>query len=394
MLSFIVLFLSKDVRSTGQFSDSYIVAVLVSLISGIVYAGGLILSRTGERPLLKLAGIVLLFQGLILLFCVVWALNSTTFMLGGTLTKVERWASLLTIPAHVLFALNFAHEKTTAKDPDKAGGESLATAMRVFTFAAVCFGLFFGLRLVTESIVIANGTKQNDNNLKEPDQPFEAHIFSNSRGEKLPYRLLKPLDYDSTQKYPLVVCLHGSSGCGNDNSKQVGSSLTAQLLSEHDNRVNYPAFVFVPQCPTEKSWGGVPNFPAVDALVFEAIDDLERKLSIDKDRRYVTGNSLGGYGVWHFITTRPDMFAAATPISGAGSPTLAKNSIHVPVWAFHGAKDRNVPVKGSRLMIEAMKSAGGTPLYTEYQDAAHDIGEKVKNTPSLLDWLFDQRAIN
>ncbi len=45
-------------------------------------------------------------------------------------------------------------------------------------------------------------------------------------------------------------------------------------------------------------------------------------------------------------------------------------------------------------MIDAMKSAGGTPLYTEYPDAAHDIGELFKNTPGLLDWLFDQRAIN
>jgi hypothetical protein len=54
ILSFIVLFLSKDVRSTGQFSDPYIVAVLVSLISGIVYAGSLIVSKAGERSWLKL----------------------------------------------------------------------------------------------------------------------------------------------------------------------------------------------------------------------------------------------------------------------------------------------------------------------------------------------------
>lgn len=126
--------------------------------------------------------------------------------------------------------------------------------------------------------------------------------------------------------------------------------------------------------------------------MFETIDDLERKLPIDKDRRYVTGNSLGGYGVWHFITTRPTLFAAAIAISGTGDAALAENCIDVPVWAFHGAKDRNVPVKGSHLMIDAMKSAGGAPLYTEYPDAAHDIEELFKKTPGLLDWLFDQRA--
>ncbi len=228
---------------------------------------------------------------------------------------------------------------------------------------------------MTESIAIVEGTKRTDKNLKEPDQPFEAYIFSNNRGEKLPYRLLMPLNYDSTKKYPLVVCLHGSSGRGSDNIKQVGTSLTAEWLSEYDNRVKYPAFIFVPQCPAEKSRGGLPDLPAIDSLVFETIHDLEGRLSIDKD---ITGISLGGYGVWHFITTRPGMFAAAVPISGAEDPSLAQKCIDVPVWAFHGAKDRNVLAKGSRLIIDAMKKAGGAPLYTEYPDAAHDIGERIK----------------
>ena len=87
------------------------------------------------------------------------------------------------------------------------------------------------------------------------------------------------------------------------------------------------------------------------------------------------------------------MFAAAIPISGAGDSSLAQKCIDIPVWAFHGAKDRNVPAKGSRLMIDAMEKAGGTPLYTEYPDAAHAIGERVKNTPGLLDWLFGQKQV-
>lgn len=296
----------------------------------------------------------------------------------------------MSILAYVLFAINFTHEKLAAEDSNEMGGKSLVAVMGLVAFAALFSGLFLGMRLVTESIALLNGPERIDKNLKELAQPFEAHIFSNSRGELLPYRLLKPLNYDSTKKYPLVVCLHGSSGCGNDNVKQVAASLTAQLLSEYKNRIKYPAFLFVPQCPLERSWGGIPNLPAVDLLVLETIHKLEQELPIDKDRRYVTGNSLGGYGVWYFINTRPDMFAAAIPISGGGNPTPAKNIIDVPVWAFHGAKDRNVSVSGSRLMIDAIKRIGGNPLYTEYPDAAHNIGERIKTTHGLLDWLFAQ----
>lgn len=389
--SFLVLLSLSSILSTRQLSDYFIVATLASMTINVFYAGGLIVSKTSERPWLRVAGIILLLQGLIFLFSMIWGLNSTTFMQGGALAKVERWASLSGILAYVLFALNFAHEKVAAEDSNKIGGKSLVPVMRFVSFIALFSGLFFGPRLVAETISLRNDPERINKNLKELAQPFEAHIFSNSRGERLPYRLLKPLHYDSTKKYPLVVCLHGSSGCGNDNVKQVVGSLTVQLLSEYKNRIKYPAFLLVPQCPHERSWGGIPDLPAVDSLVFEIIHALEQKLPIDKDRRYVTGNSLGGYGVWHFINTRPDMFAAAIPISGGGNPALAKNIIDVPVWAFHGAKDRNVSVIGSRLMIDGMKKIGGNPLYTEYPDAAHDINERIKKTPGLLDWLFAQK---
>ncbi|MBA4055232.1 MAG: peptidase, partial [Marivirga sp.] len=108
-------------------------------------------------------------------------------------------------------------------------------------------------------------------------------------------------------------------------------------------------------------------------------------------RRYVTGISRGGYGSWHFICTRPDMFAAAIPVCGGGDPSRASNIVDVSVWAFHGAKDKNVPVDGSRHMIEAIKKAGGSPQYTEYENEAHNIWHRVSETPGLWDWLFEQQ---
>ena len=100
---------------------------------------------------------------------------------------------------------------------------------------------------------------------------------------------------------------------------------------------------------------------------------------------------MGGYGTWHFICSHPKMFAAAIPICGAGDTKLVKNIIDVPLWAFHGRFDRNIPVSGSRDMIEAIKNAGGKPRYTEFPDAYHNVWNKVSNTPGLLDWIFTQR---
>ncbi len=147
----------------------------------------------------------------------------------------------------------------------------------------------------------------------------------------------------------------------------------------------------MPECPPGKSWGNLPDRPVEDSLVFETINALEKEFAIDEKRLYVTGHSLGGYGTWYFICARPDMFAAAIPTSGEGNPKLAKNIVDVAVWAFHGKKDRNVKVSGSRDMIQAMKAAGGHPRYTEFADERHNIWKKVEDTPGLLDWLFAQK---
>jgi predicted peptidase len=100
---------------------------------------------------------------------------------------------------------------------------------------------------------------------------------------------------------------------------------------------------------------------------------------------------MGGYGTWHFIGTRPDLFAAAIPVCGKGDPALVRKMINVHIWAFHGRHDRNVPVSGSRDMIEAFKRTGGNPKYTEFPNKAHNIWEEVISTPGLLDWLFAQQ---
>jgi predicted peptidase len=118
---------------------------------------------------------------------------------------------------------------------------------------------------------------------------------------------------------------------------------------------------------------------------------LEQEYSIDPKRRYVIGASLGGYGSWSFIQTRSEVFAAAVPICGGGDPTLAHKLVDIPLWVFHGAKDRSVPVKLSRDMIKAIKDAGGNPRYSEFPDQGHIIYESVRNTPGLLAWMFNQK---
>jgi predicted peptidase len=130
--------------------------------------------------------------------------------------------------------------------------------------------------------------------------------------------------------------------------------------------------------------------PGITGLIFDAMDSLDEEYNIDDKRRYVVGMSLGGYGSWYLIGAKPEKFAAAIPVSGGGNPAMASKMTDIPIWAFHGAYDKAVPVDLTRNMIEAIEDAGGNPKYTEFS-AGHLIWGKVRDTPGVVDWLFAQK---
>jgi predicted peptidase len=118
---------------------------------------------------------------------------------------------------------------------------------------------------------------------------------------------------------------------------------------------------------------------------------MRRELAIDDRRIYVTGQSMGGGGVWHMLAHRPRMFAAAVVCCGSPTSENAADSLGTPLWNFHGDADRTVPVAVSRNRVAALRKAGGHPLSTEYSGVGHNAWEWAFTEPHLLRWVFAQR---
>ncbi len=372
---------------THEISALLVVSVTLLILSQLIHALCILFSKARDRRWLKGAGIYSVLHGLVLLFVFSRAFVSLGDRVNGSLERIDQWAGLAGALIPVFFLLNFISERREAERDHDAIAGYVAYA---FLIAITCFVIFSPM-LITQSLAAANDTHGISAWAKEVAKPFEARTFVNERGDTLRYRLLIPSNYDSLQKYPLVIGLHGSTGCGTDNARQIATTLPALWLSEPMNRVRYPAFVFVPQCPEHMCWGGIPKVPAIDSLVIDAMAAIEDEYSIDPSRRYLSGNSLGGYGAWHIAATWPELFAAVIPICGGGDPAHGKQLADIPLWAFHGAKDRNVPVSGSRGIIEAIRQNGGDPKYTEFPDLAHDIGNAILHTEGVWDWMFAQQ---
>jgi predicted peptidase len=243
---------------------------------------------------------------------------------------------------------------------------------------------------------------QNPEPKPDLDKLLDKLTFTKDKAN-LPYRLLKPDGYDKEGKdrYPLVIFLHGGFGRGTDNKKQLRSGV--EEFVKDASRKKHPCFLAVPQCPPDKLWVNVNfvearrNLPLTKspteptALVLDLIEAVSNEHRVDKDRIYLTGWSMGGYGTWDLISRRPELFAAAMPLSGGGDPTQAEKLAKLPIWAFHGDVDPLAPVARSRDMIAAIKKAGGEPKYTEYKGVSHDVWTRTYKNEEVLDWLFQQK---
>lgn len=233
------------------------------------------------------------------------------------------------------------------------------------------------------------------------EQKFEARSLT--RDWEMPYRLFRPAAGDG--KLPLVIYLHGSGGLGTDNQKQMGlgNIFGTRVWALPENQARFPCYVVAPQ--TDRGWvrygppEGADSVARVIAglgdgarLVLELIETLRRELPIDERRLYLTGQSMGGAGVWHLIAQRPDLFAAAVPCCGADTLDDITRAVAVPIWNFHGDADPAVPVALSRDRIGALRKAGGRPIYTEYPGVKHEVWQWAYTEPALLEWVFSKRS--
>lgn len=153
---------------------------------------------------------------------------------------------------------------------------------------------------------------------------------------ELNYLLYLPQDYDQQESWPLLLFLHGSGERGND----------LELVKKHGppkliaGGKEFPFIVVSPECPQERRWEPIE--------LVALLDDLCNKHKVDANRIYVTGLSMGGFGTWKLASYVPDKLAAIAPICGGGEKYWARQFAHLPVWAFHGAKDTGVPPNAVR----------------------------------------------
>ena len=201
----------------------------------------------------------------------------------------------------------------------------------------------------------------------------------------LPHLIYLPEDYaDTRQAWPLVLFFHGVGERGEDLGMLKAHGLPKLIATEGKR---FPFVTAAPQCPPDGWWSTDREAESLGEL----LDAIVSSHRIDEDRIYVTGLSMGGFGTWRLACDAPGRFAAIAPICGGGDPRKAGLIRHLPVWAFHGAKDSIVPIGESQAMVDALRACGGNVRFTIYPEAEHDCWTETYDNPELYDWLLKHR---
>lgn len=216
-----------------------------------------------------------------------------------------------------------------------------------------------------------------------------------------PFSLVIPRNYNGKRPFPLIVHLHAHGWF--------------RPFQGHPAPRLAGAIVLSPQ-----GRGSTDYMFIGEKDVLQAIEVTKRLYTIDDDRVYLVGQSMGGTGCWHLAVHHPELFAAIAPTCGNTDHTVwekkwgwgkhlspmislrrqledaldpityAENLKDVPVYCAHGAQDTIVPVEHSRNMVRRLKELGCPVKYVEFPDVEHgDFPEWLLK--DQIAWLLKHR---
>ena len=93
----------------------------------------------------------------------------------------------------------------------------------------------------------------------------------------------------------------------------------------------------------------------------------------------------------NYTYTTGEKFAALAPICGGSDVRNISQIKHIPIWVFHGANDRAVPIYRSAELVAALKKCDADVKFTIYPLTGHDSWTETYHNPKLYQWFLQHR---
>ncbi|MEN3272379.1 MAG: hypothetical protein V7636_1140, partial [Actinomycetota bacterium] len=232
-------------------------------------------------------------------------------------------------------------------------------------------------------------------------------------GRYQPYGLYVPSTYDGVTVQPAALVLHGLGGSFSSYNSQPGFLRDMGEGLGNNGEHFAPMFLLTPLARGSSfyaDWG--------EAETMAVLRDVESSFApIDTERVYLTGYSMGGYGVYRFASIHPDLFAAAAtwagytgeftgswvtaPVAsgargkaGIGDPVdTLENVRSLPLLHLTGTNDEIVPTAGQYAAARRLQELGYESRWDLYAGYEHFSFALVDDWKQVRSWLGDRHRV-
>ncbi|MBE5889454.1 MAG: hypothetical protein E7282_00630 [Lachnospiraceae bacterium] len=213
---------------------------------------------------------------------------------------------------------------------------------------------------------------------------FIQGTFHNQR-----YNLYIPKNYDPAKKYPLIQFIHDASVCGEETKLTLAQGIGALIWAKEEEQEKHPCFIFAPQFEgpaiVDDDWNVDKRLE--DAK--EALDHIIESYSVDQNRIYTTGQSMGCMSSIVLNIRYPSLFAGSLLVAGQWNeraiPGLEKQNL----WMICSQGDMKAfPIMNQ--MCVAMERAGAKVerqviMNHQPQEYYHEIAKEIlSHHPNII----------
>jgi dienelactone hydrolase len=259
------------------------------------------------------------------------------------------------------------HRRTATTAPNPLGVNIMKAVANSFFF---CVVLIIGTNVST---VVGDDYTAGD-----------FHNYNHDSGDvpknDYQYSVFVPKDYDGKKSYPVVFYLHGG-GNGRSHPNLGKRNMVSTTLRDNDrttdagysrNATDFFGYILVSPVKPVATW---------NARKFSRLyDHVKSKVSIDENRVYVTGFSMGGQGTWHVGCGKDVNYkvAAMMPLGAwgcnyvrRGSTPKTCNTLKTPVWVLHCPQDPVSMITEQLSLFQAHIDCGGYGRFTMIPGTRH-----------------------
>lgn len=208
------------------------------------------------------------------------------------------------------------------------------------------------------SFLVACTPSLHSRNINGPATYYQKMDYSTG-GFQRSYSVHVPAGYDGLTLLPLVVVIHGAFDTAEGIEKFSGFS---RLADREKFIVLYPNGIGIFGWLQHWNAGHCCGKAAEDGIddvgyLASAIEDVSKRVAVDRKRVYMVGFSNGGMLTYRFAAERGDLLAAAAPMAASigGRPADGATDWRIPepvkplpLLVMHGLADDDIPYAGGR----------------------------------------------